>query len=77
MTHGAYLHIIRTKMDEIGIIVANELDKEDAKELVTLIPLNALEYVVNNPYGVQQFHSWDEFWLELCQEEYMQRTLLL
>ncbi len=78
MTHGAYLHVVRLKMDEIGILPdADELDLEDAKELVTILPTMALEHVVNSPDGIQQFHSWGDDWLKLCQEEYMQRCLLL
>ena len=77
MTHGAYLQAIRDKSDELGIISDDTVDLEDSKELVTILPTIALEHVVNNPGGISFKHKWDEEWLKICQEEYMQRMLLL
>jgi len=77
VTHGAYLQAIRDKSDELGIISDDVMDDFDAKELVTVLPTITLEYVINNPNGVGPKHKWHEAWLSICQEEYMQRMLLL
>ena len=78
MTHGAYLHMVRLKMDEIGIIYTlDTISEDDAKDLVAILPLIALEHVVNSPDGIASKHSWGVNWLNVCQEEYIQRCLLL
>jgi hypothetical protein len=78
MTHGAYLQVLRLKMDELGIIeYADVVDASEAQELIALLPTIALEHVVNSPDGVHWKHSWDEKWVKLCQDEYATRTLLL
>lgn len=65
-------------MDELGIIeFGGNIEGEDAKELVTILPTMALEHVVNSPDGIASKHSWGENWLNLCQDEYTARMLLL
>ena len=78
MTHGAYLHALRVKMDELGIIdMQDVVDASEAEELVALLPTIALEHVVNSPDGVHHKHKWDDKWVTLCQNEYASRILLL
>ena len=76
MTHGAYLHLLKLKMEEIGIIEGPGIEVDDAKELVKIIPTIALEHVINNPQGIHHKHKWCNTWLELCQGEYAERMLL-